>query len=137
MYPWKISWHKWEHKRSKTITHLYNTSEGEMKAFSGLWNLKRALNWIFHQVRTIFSSIFGNKLFSTITSVSRFVFLSCCFRFSDIRSCTERFQNDGVTVLCDVSRCSIITGQIFIAQWIPFIRWKPLPYKGWSSFLEV
>ena len=78
-------------KESTKTTHLYDTSEREIKAFIGLWYLRGTLNWTFHQVRTAFSSIYGNKLFLATMYVSRFVFLFSGLRFDDIRSLTERF----------------------------------------------
>ena len=78
-------------KESNKTTHLYDTSEREVKAFIGLWYLRGTLNWKFHQVRTVFSSIYGNKLFFAAMYVSRFVFLFSYLRFDDIRSLTERF----------------------------------------------
>ena len=78
-------------KESTETTHLYDTSEREIKAFIGLWYLRETLNWTFHQVRTAFSSIYSNKLFFATMYVSRFVFLFSCLRFDDIRSLTERF----------------------------------------------
>ena len=89
-------------KRSNKTRHLYDTSEREMKASIGLWYLRGALNWTFYQVRTVFSSVEGNKLFSAKMSVSRFVFLCSCLWFDDIRSSTERIQSDRATAVRDV-----------------------------------
>ena len=49
-------------KESNKATHLYNTSEREMKVFIGLWYVGKALNWIFHQVRTAIHDVY--KMFN-------------------------------------------------------------------------
>ena len=96
-----LAWVRAQKKVNKT-THLYDNSEREMKAFIVLWHLRGALNWTFHQVRTVFSSVYDKKLFSATMYVNRFVFLSFCFRFDDIRSRTEIFQKYRATAISDV-----------------------------------
>ena len=78
----------------KNVAHLYETNEREMKAFIGLWYIRRLLNWNNNGIAFAYSQIYGNKIFNATMSIKRFRFLCANLHFDGISSRNTCIQHD-------------------------------------------
>lgn len=83
-----------QQKKDSKLCHHFDTNFREMKAFIGLWYIRGLLNWTFHDITTVYSREYGNKIFNATMSIKRFRFLCANIRFDDINTREEHFQHD-------------------------------------------